>query len=121
MGMEMSAHVLAGKTEDGLDFYDFAPVEPFINASIVALECYKSPTFRLTMPIRTILVDVLDVSFENSYIDFTEEQAIAACEKLKSEERFHLVINRSLNAELYRGLIEFFEICIANKFSISAA
>lgn len=121
MGMEMSAYVLAGKTEDGLNCYDFAPTEPFINASIVALEWYKTPTFRLTMPIRSILADVLGVSFENAYIDFTDEEVIAACEKLKAEEQLSRFTVPNFNPELYKGLIEFFEICIANKYNISAA
>lgn len=121
MGMEMSAYVFAGKTEEGRNRYDFAPVDLFLHASIVDLEWYKSPTFRLTHQIRGILSSVLQVSFEEGYISFSEEEAIAACKKLKAEEQLTRFTISNFDPVLYRGLIEFFEICIENKYNISAA
>jgi hypothetical protein len=84
------------------------------------LEWYKAPTFRLTNSVRRILSDVLQVSFEDACIQFSEEEASVALEKLKAEERSSLTLHPNRFPALFTGLIEFFEICNTNNYKIVA-
>jgi hypothetical protein len=120
MGMDMSAYVLAGQTDEGHNRYDFAPLDPFKHVSIVDSEWFQSPTFRLTMPLRKILKDVLHVDFSEGFISFSPAEAVEAFEKLQSQAESYQANNPSVNPELYSGLVAFFKICVENKYSISA-
>jgi hypothetical protein len=120
MGMDMSAYVYVGKTDDGHDRYDFAPLEHFNNVSIVGRASYETPTFRLSMDIQKILHDALKVKFEVAYISFTPEEAELSIPKLQAQSEIYLKKREIENYIICLGVMQFFRVCVKRNYNISA-
>lgn len=125
MGMEMAAYTFKGLVIDGRNINEPAPIDAFKKNRIVDPKWYNGqPMFRLTQPIRRVLVDVTGIDLSEGMLFFTNEEVAELYKKFEAVRPKYTLPNSTEIADqtgIFVDLMDFFRISMEQGYSIGAA